>query len=240
MPRGDAELWKPVPDLAGYEASNLGRIRSVRRGVPQVLTATQGPCGFATVTVSPLAGPGGSCRRVGTLVAAAWLGPCPPGEEVRRLDGDPLNDRADNLAYGPQSEDLRARIREYHAKWHRTHYQRRKPPVTTCIDCNAPVQQNTGPGAPFKRCDPCRAEAQRESYRRYRAKSAKAPRLSYCIDCGTKILNTGPGPKALRCVPHRMLAARAADQRYRDHEPQHAALERRYRTPRTTDKENQP
>lgn len=40
------------------------------------------------------------------LVALAFLGPCPDGQEVRHLDGDPLNNRVDNLEYGSRTENI--------------------------------------------------------------------------------------------------------------------------------------
>jgi hypothetical protein len=93
------EQWRPVPSLPGCEASDLGRVRVWRSGTPAILPGTVGPCGFHTVMV--LRGyKDRVCARAGTLVAAAWVGPRPDGAEVRRLDGNTLNDRADNLAYG--------------------------------------------------------------------------------------------------------------------------------------------
>lgn len=40
------------------------------------------------------------------LVALTFLGPRPKGQEVRHLDGNPLNNRADNLAYGTRTENI--------------------------------------------------------------------------------------------------------------------------------------
>jgi hypothetical protein len=41
---------------------------------------------------------------VGTLLVATWLGALTNDAEVRRLDGDPMNDRLGNLAYGTREE----------------------------------------------------------------------------------------------------------------------------------------
>lgn len=43
---------------------------------------------------------------VHSLVAAAFLGPRPAGEDVRHLDGDPENNRASNLAYGTRTQNM--------------------------------------------------------------------------------------------------------------------------------------
>lgn len=40
------------------------------------------------------------------LVALTFLGPRPKGQEVRHLDGDPLNNAVTNLAYGTRSENI--------------------------------------------------------------------------------------------------------------------------------------
>jgi len=39
------------------------------------------------------------------LVALAFLGPRPEGHETRHLDGNRLNNRLDNLAYGTRSQN---------------------------------------------------------------------------------------------------------------------------------------
>lgn len=120
----EIEFWRPVPHHPGYEASQLGRVRSLRRTTPRVLKATTGPCGFATLAVSDTIG-GGTCRRVGSLVALAWVGPLPHNTaEIRRLDGNTLNDRADNLAYGTFEDvlaDHAARARREEAAGAPTH-----------------------------------------------------------------------------------------------------------------------
>lgn len=40
------------------------------------------------------------------LVASAFLGPCPGGQEVRHLDGNPQNNAVTNLAYGTRTENI--------------------------------------------------------------------------------------------------------------------------------------
>lgn len=40
------------------------------------------------------------------LVARTFHGPHPKGQEVRHLDGNPRNNRADNLAYGTRTENI--------------------------------------------------------------------------------------------------------------------------------------
>jgi hypothetical protein len=45
------------------------------------------------------------CRGVHQLVLLAFVGPCPEGLEVRHLNGDPQDNRPENLAYGTKAEN---------------------------------------------------------------------------------------------------------------------------------------
>src|SRR4051812_17537545 len=45
------------------------------------------------------------------LVLRAFVGPCPPGMECRHLDGDPTNNRLDNLAWGTPKQNSEDKIR---------------------------------------------------------------------------------------------------------------------------------
>lgn len=44
--------------------------------------------------------------RISALIAAAFIGPRPLGMVVRHLDGNLLNNRPENLAYGTQKENI--------------------------------------------------------------------------------------------------------------------------------------
>lgn len=51
-----------------------------------------------------------------TLMLLAWIGPKPEGMEVLHLDGNPANNRLENLKYGTHSENMAtARKAEHHA-----------------------------------------------------------------------------------------------------------------------------
>jgi hypothetical protein len=181
------EVWRIVPNLEGYEASNLGRVRSLRRGPARVLVGTVGPSGFRTVTVSALAGPGGTWPALGErrqsvrrltvrwaiVTRTPWLGNW--GDRYCRHC---QNDR------NRGSEARKAACRRYYLD----HRQPKKPPATRCVDCGIEVQQNDGPGQTIRRCDPCLLEEAKAATRRYRAKSQKEPRVSICSDFGVRIL----------------------------------------------------
>lgn len=60
--------------------------------------------GYPVVTLTA----NGTQKRFGVhqLVALAFIGPCPPGKEVRHLDGNPANRAASNLTYGTHGENM--------------------------------------------------------------------------------------------------------------------------------------
>lgn len=109
------EVWKDIPGYEGrYQASSLGRIRSLDRRVNICHGATRlmrgrvlRPAGSKRDPhLYVVLGHGAAGSPVHQLVARTFHGPCPPGQEVRHLDGDPLNNRADNLAYGTRTENI--------------------------------------------------------------------------------------------------------------------------------------
>ena len=112
------EVWKDIPGYEGrYQASTEGRIRSLDRKVRVVAHGTE-----ATRTakgkilrpgqycksghVSVVLGHGANGSPVHKLVALTFLGPCPEGKEVLHNDGDPKNNRLDNLRYGTRTENI--------------------------------------------------------------------------------------------------------------------------------------
>ena len=101
--------WQPIPGYPGYEASNHGRIR----GPSGTLLVPQLDRGRQRVTVKPKSRrPPNAGKRphVHALVALAFLGPRPEGpagEHVRHLDGNRLNNRPENLAYGTYLQNNR-------------------------------------------------------------------------------------------------------------------------------------
>ena len=109
------EEWRAIPGFDGYEASSLGRVRSVDR----VITDKRGrqkrlkgkllrPCTHSKDHPYPYVHLGRK-QMLGVHRAVAWafLGPQPPGLYVCHEDNDERNCRLDNLRYGtPQSNQL--------------------------------------------------------------------------------------------------------------------------------------
>lgn len=92
-----------------YEVSGLGQVRSyVQPGrwgrllsKPRLLKPTLDPqTGYPRVQLGR-----GVRQAVHSLVAGAFIGPRPDGQQVRHLDGDRANPRLVNLAYGTQAEN---------------------------------------------------------------------------------------------------------------------------------------
>lgn len=108
------EIWKSIPGIEGYQASNLGRIRSIARTVSvndgklkiskrlikaRVLKACNcyqnGIAHYTTVSLN------GKTRAVHRLVALAFLGRPPFGAmtEVNHKDGNRHNNTLRNLEW---------------------------------------------------------------------------------------------------------------------------------------------
>lgn len=109
--RHAVEIWKPIPGFNGYEASDLGRVRSIdrvitvdhrgrgeqclRRYCGRILRASPGPRGYLRVRL------GYSCnvKYVAKLIMLAFVGDPPPGYQVAHNDGNNTNNRLLNLRY---------------------------------------------------------------------------------------------------------------------------------------------
>lgn len=107
------EIWKPVLGYEGfYEASSLGRIRSVTRWVHNRKTPHKSRIRKFTVSkgryyqVNLCRQSKHTCKPVHLLVASAFHGKCPKGLECRHLDGNSFNNKSSNLKWGTRKENL--------------------------------------------------------------------------------------------------------------------------------------
>lgn len=117
------ETWLPIPGYAGtYEVSSLGRVRSFRRRNPRVLSQWVTRTGHLKVRIGGRSETG---RYVHQLVLSAFVGPRPEGMIARHLNGDPTDNRPENLAWGTHSENNYDAVRHgTHAESSRTHCKR--------------------------------------------------------------------------------------------------------------------
>ncbi len=108
MENASLEEWRVTvhPD---YEVSNLGRVRSyAHRGgrgravSPHLLALHPDTRGYLSVHITARYN-----YRVHTLVALAFIGPCPPGHEVLHADDNRINAAFENLSYGTRSQNLK-------------------------------------------------------------------------------------------------------------------------------------
>lgn len=114
-----AEIWESVDGYEGiYEVSNHGAVRSMDRNIEfthrtghvvgypvkgKVLTQRTDKYGYLQVNIC-----NGGCRRVSVhrLVCRAFHGECPAEcDQVAHADGDPSNNRADNLRWATATEN---------------------------------------------------------------------------------------------------------------------------------------
>jgi hypothetical protein len=111
------EIWRPLPEYEGsYEVSSLGRVRSLaridsrgRRIRARLLSQWPHPTGHLYTKLS-LNGNSRLCK-VHRLVLLAFVGPPPAGCEALHGDGNPANNRIENLSWGTRSENMYDRVR---------------------------------------------------------------------------------------------------------------------------------
>ena len=114
------EIWKDIPGYEEkYQASNLGKVRSLpyevngrnyisgkvfRRKIKgQVLK----PGRFCkSEHLSVVLGHGTNGKPVHQLVALTFLEPLPKGREVLHKNGNPTNNRVENLRYGTRRDNI--------------------------------------------------------------------------------------------------------------------------------------
>jgi hypothetical protein len=102
LPANEQEEWRPCPGYEGlYEASSFGRFRRSGAGsgrtVGRVKALTPMHRGYLHVAL--IKDGHGHTHRAHRLVAAAFLGPIPPGMQVHHRDADRTNNHWRNLAY---------------------------------------------------------------------------------------------------------------------------------------------
>lgn len=119
------ETWLPVVEWEGiYEVSDMGQVRRVRRGSGATVSGIpmRGSIdryGYPIVTLSDRGRRANA--KVHRLVATAFLGSLPEGEETRHINGDPSDARLSNLAYGTHVENMRDMVEHGRSRSSATH-----------------------------------------------------------------------------------------------------------------------
>ena len=106
------EIWKPVLGYEGqYEVSDKGRIKSYRRHKEgQILRPGCMPQGHLSVALGRK-----NSQCVHKLVLNAFVGVAPDGYECLHANGNPADNRLENLRWGTRSENIRDAVR--HGTW---------------------------------------------------------------------------------------------------------------------------
>ena len=153
-----SEKWRQIPWATMYEVSDHGRVRSYFESNSLPVPHAVGGYvrnGYSRVRVIKNDGTKKWCV-IHRLVAEAFL-QSPPSEQtvVRHLDGDKTRNRASNLAWGTQAENVSDTLR---------HGRHREAAKTHCTHGHEFTPENTyvAPGAPAHRhCRTCKNDRQR-------------------------------------------------------------------------------
>ena len=152
--------WRPVPGYEGlYEVSDGGDVRSIAtaqrpRPQPRLVKHSDDGRGYRRLRLCL----NGTKRawRVHQLVALAFLGPRPEGQEVRHRDGNRSRNVPDNLEYGTSQQN------RLDAVAHRTHHEAVK---THCPAGHEYDDENTlvvnVPSGKARQCRTCNRERTR-------------------------------------------------------------------------------
>lgn len=149
------EEWRPTfirPER--YQVSNLGRVRTVYddgRTVVKKLSVDRSRGGYllASLLVKTARPQKTKVVRVHRLVALAFLDG--EGSLVRHIDGDPTNNRVDNLRWGTDKENAQDTLRHG-----RHHYAS----AETCVNNHPWDEANTYFALGRRHCRRCNADAQ--------------------------------------------------------------------------------
>ena len=160
------ETWMPVEGYEGYyEISDLGVLRSVDRRIDHPTSGVIGRKG-KVIKLKPhkdgyfaatLHRDGRRKNRmVHHLVLEAFVGPCPPGMECCHNNGDPSDNRVENLRWDTKKSNMQD------IKRHGRNYWLNRD---SCINGHPWDEENTREGKVGRECRTCQREKDRRLYR---------------------------------------------------------------------------
>lgn len=109
------EIWKPIINYEGlYEISNYGKIKRFNRDKRYKsfkILKPQKTNKYGHKHIDLTKNNIRDSHLVHRLVLETFVGPCPLGMECRHLDGNPSNNRLDNLRWGTRLENMQDTIK---------------------------------------------------------------------------------------------------------------------------------
>lgn len=111
-----AETWRSIPGFPFYEASSLGRVRSLPKRVRTSHRGHEGTRLRPGKILNPISNKGYLVVKLGgpnlaygvhQAVAMAFHGPCPDGMVVDHKNGTKTDNRPENLEYVTNSENVK-------------------------------------------------------------------------------------------------------------------------------------
>lgn len=111
----EQEIWKPIPGFPGYEASNLGMVRSWRntprgrRTDPYIISQFKtNDAGYISVTLQQ----NGKAKRkyIHSLILLSFVGEKPHNMVCCHLDDNPKNNRLDNIKWDTQKNNIKQAV----------------------------------------------------------------------------------------------------------------------------------
>lgn len=103
-----------IPLFPDYYIDDVGNVYSTKRGTMRIMHPHTRDSGHLVLHLRR--NYEFHTKHIHQLMLDTFVGPCPRGMECRHLDGNPLNNRIDNLVWGTRSENVQDMI------GHGTHY----------------------------------------------------------------------------------------------------------------------
>ena len=165
------EEWRPVAGHPHYQASDQGSVRSIDRTIthrdgrtynyPSRVLRPGRRGKYLTVNLGQ-----GINKRVHVLVAEAFIGPRPEGMNILHSDDNPENNKAENIRYGTQSENLKDSVRNGTHPWSTATHCRNGHDWT--VPENVGVKRSRSGEMTARRCLVCHRESTRKRRTRNR------------------------------------------------------------------------
>lgn len=93
------EIWKVVPDFPDYFVSNMGRVKSIKKGKERFLNRSEKGAGYALISLFNKGASAPKSIKRATLVATVFIDNPDKNPIVNHINGIKRDDRASNLEW---------------------------------------------------------------------------------------------------------------------------------------------